>query len=110
MAATVIFADRAGMVFLHCPFCEKSRRESAAKLPTNVPFKVDCAACGGSYEIEIEVRKAFRKELAFCGLMTRLDPAGLSGKGAIVNLSYGGCGFQASAKNGLHKGELIKVR
>ena len=97
------------MVVLHCPFCEKSRRESAAKLPTNVPFKVDCAACGGSYEIEIEVRKAFRKELSFDGLMTRLDPAGLAEKVAIVNLSNGGCGFQASEKHGLQKGQLIKV-
>jgi len=109
MSATVIFTDRDGMVVLHCPFCEKSRRESAAKYPSNVPFKMDCVACGASYEIQIEVRKFFRKDIAFEGLLTRLDPSGLSEKVAVVNLSYGGCGFQASEKHGLKKGHLIKV-
>ena len=64
MSATVIFTDAEGMVVLHCPLCAKSRREPASKFPSNVPFKVDCP-CGGSYEIEIEVRKFFRKGIAF---------------------------------------------
>jgi len=109
MSATVIFADAEGMVVLHCPICEKSRREPVSKIPSNVPFRVDCVACGASYEIQIEVRKFFRKGIAFEGLLSRLDPPGLSEKVAVVNLSYSGCGFQASEKHELKKGHLIKV-
>jgi hypothetical protein len=108
MSATVIFADAEGKVVLHCPACEKSRREPAANFPTNVPFRVDCP-CGASYEIEIEVRKHFRKSIEFDGLLSRLEPEGLSEKVAIVNLSYGGCGFNASPKHGLRMGDRIKV-
>lgn len=109
MAATVIYADRDGMVVLHCPVCEKSRREPVAKFPSNVPLKINCHACGAGYEIEIEVRKHFRKTIEFDGLMSRLEPEGLSEKIAIVNLSYGGCGFNASPKHGLELGNRIRV-
>ena len=109
MSATVIYADKDGLVILHCPVCEKSRREPVAKFPSNVPFKVDCPACGASYEIEIEVRKSFRKEVEFEGLLSRLEPEGLSEKIAIVNLSYSGCGFNASPKHGLELGNKIRI-
>jgi hypothetical protein len=108
MAATVIFADAEGKVVLHCPVCEKSRREPAAHFPSNVPFRVDCP-CGASYEIEIEVRKYFRKPIEFDGLLSRIEPEGSSEKISIVNLSYGGCGFNASAKHGLQLGERIRI-
>jgi hypothetical protein len=111
MSVKIINADSNGMVFLHCPFCDKSRRESVANLPSNVPFKVDCP-CGGTYESMIEVRKVFRKSMAFKVLILRIDPpgSGFSETVVINNISLGGCGFQASAKHGFQIGNIIQIR
>jgi hypothetical protein len=109
MSVKIIYTDANGMVFLHCPFCERSRREPVADFPSNVTFKVDCP-CGGSYESMIEVRKIFRKSLSFKVLISRIDPPGFSETVVVNNLSLGGCGFQASAKHGLQIGNIIQIR
>jgi hypothetical protein len=109
MSAKIMHTDENGMVLLHCPFCEKSRREPVAQLPNNVPFTVDCL-CGNSYESMVEVRKVFRKSITFKLLISRLDPPGFSETVVIKNLSLGGCGFQTSLKHGFQIGNVIQIR
>jgi hypothetical protein len=97
------------MVSMHCPFCGNDQLELAAKLPSKVPFKIDCP-CGSSYENMVEVRKVFRKSTDFKVLISRLEPPGFSETVVLNNLSLGGCGFQASAQHGLQIGNIIQIK
>jgi hypothetical protein len=109
MSVKIMHTDANGMVLLHCPFCEKSRREPVAQFPINVPFKVDCF-CGSSYECMIEIRKGFRKNISFNALISRLDPPGFTQTVVLKNLSLSGCGFQTSLKHDIQIGHIIQIR
>jgi hypothetical protein len=111
MSIKIVHKDANGMVLLHCPSCEKSRRETVDQFPINVPFKLDCL-CGSSYECMIEVRKVFRKNVSFNLLISRIDPPGSGFSQTVVlqNLSLTGCGFQTLLKHDIQVGNKIQVR
>ena len=112
MSVKNISVDEKGMVYLNCPFCGDSSRRRAESFPnSNQPngVSVICLSCGKTYEIQIDVRKAFRKKTFFDGFYSKAgSPSGFE-KMTVVDLSLGGCSFLASSRHSLNPDDRIKL-
>jgi predicted RNA-binding Zn-ribbon protein involved in translation (DUF1610 family) len=112
MSVKAISVDAKGMVSLSCPFCgESSVRRAESFLNSNQPngINITCSSCGKAYEIQIDLRKAFRKKTFFDGFYSKLGTPGGFEKMTVVDLSLGGCSFLASGKHSLNPDDRIKV-
>jgi predicted RNA-binding Zn-ribbon protein involved in translation (DUF1610 family) len=112
MSVKAMSVDGQGMVSLNCPFCgDSSVKRAESFLNSNQPngINITCSSCGKAYEIQIDLRKAFRKKTFFDGFYSKLVPPGGFEKTTIIDLSLGGCGFLASSKHPLNPDDRIKV-
>ena len=112
MALKALSVDRHGMISLHCPFCGDNSVKPAESFPnSNQPngISITCASCGKAYEIQIDLRKHFRKKTLFDGFYSKLGSPGGFEKMTVVDLSLGGCGFLASSRHSLKPDDQIKL-
>ena len=112
MLVKAISVDAKGMVSLSCPFCGESSAKRAEAFPnSNQPngINITCSSCGKSYEIQIDLRKAFRKKTFFDGFYSKRVPPGGFEKMTVVDLSLGGCSFLASGRHSLNLDDRIKL-
>ena len=112
MSVKAMSVDAHGMVSLNCPFCgDSSVKRAESFLNSNQPngINITCSSCGKAYEIQIDLRKAFRKKTFFDGFYSKLGTPGGFEKMTIVDLSLGGCSFLASGKHSLNPDDRIKV-
>jgi predicted RNA-binding Zn-ribbon protein involved in translation (DUF1610 family) len=112
MMIKALSVDAKGMVSLHCPFCGDSSIKRAESFPHgNQPngISITCSSCGKAYEIQLDLRKAFRKTTFFDGFYAKLNPPGSFEKMTVVDLSLGGFSFLASGKHSLNPDDRIKL-
>jgi PilZ domain. len=112
MTVKAISVDGQGMISLNCPFCGNSSVKRAESFPnSNQPngISITCSSCGKTYEIQIDVRKAFRKKTFFDGFYSKLGSPGGFEKMTVVDLSLGGCSFLASGRHSLNPDDQIKL-
>jgi hypothetical protein len=112
MSVKAISVDTNGMVFLSCPFCGDRNLKQAGAFPnSNQPngLGVTCSSCKKNYEIQIDIRKHFRKRLFLDGFYSKLVPPGHLEKMTVVDLSLGGCSFIAPGKHFLNPDDRIKL-
>jgi hypothetical protein len=105
-----IYVNPDGKVTFICPRCGSAQRESVEKYKDHKgSIKVECT-CMNVYEVKLELRKFYRKEIYLDGLYFRSSHSGDWGKMVVRNLSMEGCGFETMKMNSLLvTGEEIKV-
>ena len=105
----VIFADARGMMHLNCPSCGYVNMKPADQfLNVPRPQRIPCI-CGNTYEVEIELRKCFRKKTHLEGLYGRVTPPGSFEQMTIVDISLGGCHFLTANRHSLKIGDRVKL-
>jgi endogenous inhibitor of DNA gyrase (YacG/DUF329 family) len=112
MSVKAISLDAKGMVQVNCPFCGDSVVKRAESFPnSNQPngISVTCSSCEKTYEIQIDIRKVFRKKTFFDGFYSKMVPPGGFEKMTVVDLSLGGCNFLASSRHSLNPDDRIKL-
>ena len=104
-----IYVNPDGTVTFICPKCNCARRESAEQYKDyRGSLRIECT-CTNVYEVQLEFRKFYRKEIYLDGLYFISSRPGDWGKMVVRNLSVEGCGFETMKKNNLVAGEEIKV-
>lgn len=109
MSVKTISPDAEGMVYLLCPSCRKTSKMPVGQFPhIHKPLSISCS-CGNSYDVQIEVRKAYRKETCLEAFYSKLNSPGDFEEATIVDLTLGGCRLRASKKPTLNQGEWITL-
>ena len=112
MTVNAIYIDRQGMISLNCPFCGNNSVKRAESFPnSNQPngISITCSSCEKAYEIQIDIRKHFRKKTFFDGFYSKRVTPGSFEKMTVVDLSLGGCGFLAPGRHSLNPDDQIKL-
>jgi hypothetical protein len=97
------------MIHLNCPSCGYVRVKPVDQffnMPR--PQHISCI-CGNTYEVEIELRKSFRKKTHLEGFYARATPAGSFEQMTIVDISLGGCHLLTSNRHFMRKGDRVKL-
>jgi len=109
VSVKTIFSDAEGRVYLLCPFCGKSDKRSVGQFPNiHKPLSISCS-CGNSYDVQIEIRKAYRKETSLEAFYSKWNFPGDFEKATIVDLTLGGCRLRASKEHTLNQGDWITL-
>jgi PilZ domain len=112
MTVKAMSVDGQGMISLNCPFCGDSsvkRAESFSNSNQPNGVSITCSSCEKAYEIQIDIRKHFRKKTFFDGFYSKRVPPGSFEKMTVVDLSIGGCGFLAPGRHSLNPDDQIKL-
>jgi len=104
-----LYVDKEGMVTFICPKCGESRKENVEQYRDQTGYiKIECK-CTNICEVQLEFRKAYRKETSLDGLYFRTSHPGDWGKMLVRDLSFGGCRFETLKAHLLDRGEEIKL-
>ncbi|MEN6374450.1 MAG: PilZ domain-containing protein [Smithella sp.] len=104
-----IYVDANGLVTLICPNCDLVQKEQAqVYMGTKGPVKIQCK-CGNIYDVEIEFRGLFRKEIGLDGIYLTVSNPKNWGKMIVKNLSIQGCKFETLTANLLNPDEEINI-
>ena len=104
-----IYVDANGVVACICPDCGKVQREKAeAYKGTRGPVKIQCK-CGNIYDVEIEFRKLYRKEIRLDGIYATESNPNNWAKMIVKDITMQGCKFETLKANLLNPDEEIKI-
>ncbi len=96
------------MVVITCPDCDEIRRVSAEKFGAKQQnIKVKCA-CGNVFLIDVEFRRAYRKQVNLSGSYSFGRGEWLSMK--VVDISKGGMGFETITPQTIKPGNTLRVK
>lgn len=93
-----------------CPACNKVKYIAANKLKGHRHvLRVRCR-CEEVFNVKINFRKHFRKQISLPGTYVITNPPGAGGGvNHIRNISRGGLGFSVSGRNPLQKDQIIDL-
>lgn len=104
-----VYVDANGLVTFICLDCgEVQKRQAQEYMGAKAPVKVQCK-CGNSYDVEIEFRGLYRKEIGLDGIYLNVSNPNNWGKMIVKNLSMQGCKFETLTANLLNPDEEIKI-
>jgi hypothetical protein len=108
IAVKTVVTDNKGMIYVLCPFCRESSMKDAKLFPIHQPVSIACS-CGNTHELQIEVRKDFRKETNLDGFYMKQDSPDDFENMTVTDLSLDGCSLRVYDKHTLQPGDTIKV-
>jgi hypothetical protein len=117
------FVREDGTVNMRCPVCTVDKVVPYDKLPRQHRLTVKCQ-CGSVFKAQIELRKSFRKDVNFNGLIQLLKQGNRPGQilneshdikskpinCRITNISLGGIGLTVNENVKLHENDLILAK
>lgn len=108
MEARKSFVNRDNMVVITCPACDEIRRVSAEKFGAKQHnVKVKCA-CGNVFLIDVEFRRAYRKQVNLSGSYSFGRGEWFSMK--VLDISKGGIGFETMSPQDIKPGNSLRVK
>ena len=108
MGIKKVFADNKGMIYVLCPSCRQSSMKEAKLFPLHQPVSITCS-CGNTQELQIEIRKDFRKETRLDGFYIKKDSPDDFENMTVTDLSLDGCSLRVDDQHTLKPGDRIKV-
>lgn len=104
-----VYVNQEGIAVLKCPACEKVKQTKVGKFKgARHILKVRCS-CEEVFLVNLEFRKAYRKELSLQGKYILLPDEVHHGRAQIVNISMSGIGLQIPGIHRLQVGEKLLV-
>lgn len=106
---TKVYVNQEGIAVLKCPACEKVKQPRVDKFKgARHVLKVKCT-CGELFLVNLEFRKAYRKEISLTGKYTLLPEKIHQGRMLVVNISKGGVGLQIPGIHKTQEGDKLLV-
>jgi hypothetical protein len=103
------YVDTNGIAVLVCQKCGAVKREQAhAYKDVKGPVKIECP-CGNIYEVSIEFRKFYRKDVKLYGAYSTPADPGRWQDLIVKNISMQGCGFETVKPNLLDPDQEINI-
>ena len=111
--AEKVFVTEDNMAVLECPQCKKAKRVDVSRFkdtPQAAKIRVKCS-CGHIYEVILERRKSFRKNVNFPGTYTHVLPDYREDKGGITvkDLSRSGVKIKLNVKKDFKIGDILSL-
>jgi hypothetical protein len=98
--------NKGDLVFV-CPFCGEHHEETLKEFENrNDKTNVDCT-CGNTYQVQVELRKHYRKKTNLRGRFKKLAPPEISGAMLVTDLSFTGCAIETAMPHRLAVGDKI---
>ena len=105
-----VYVNKEGVGVLKCPYCDLVKTTTVEKFKgSRHVLRVKCA-CLKTFIVELEFRKAYRKEIKLGGEFTLLTDRHTIGRMTVVNISKTGVGFQVLAGGYLKEGDVLQIK
>ena len=101
------YLNNKGDIVFVCPFCDEHHEETLKEFEDrNDKTHVMCS-CGNTYQVEVDLRKHYRKKTRLQGTFKKLTPPQVSGAMMITDISFTGCRIETSLSHRLAVGDKI---
>ena len=108
--AQKVYVNQEGVAVLKCPFCEAVKTTTVEKFKgSRHVLKVKCT-CQKAFMVELEFRKAYRKDIKLAGEFVHLPTRNARGKMLVINISKTGIGFQVLGAVNVREGNDLQVK
>ncbi|MBU0482420.1 MAG: PilZ domain-containing protein [Proteobacteria bacterium] len=104
-----VYVNQEGVAVLKCPFCDAVKTTTVEKFKgSRHILKVKCT-CKQNFMVELEFRKAYRKDIKLAGEYIYLANPGVRGRMLVVNISKTGIGFQTMGVGKIREGHELQI-
>ena len=104
------YVNKEGVATLTCPYCDLVKTTTVEKFKgSRHVLRVKCA-CLKNFIVQLEFRKAYRKEIKLVGDYAILPDRFTVGRITVVNISKTGIGFQVLGGVYMKEGDMLQVK
>jgi hypothetical protein len=104
-----VYVNQEGIAVLKCPSCEAVKTTTVDKFKgSKHVLKVKCT-CKQTFMVELEFRKAYRKDIKLAGDFYHLVNRSARGRMMVINISKTGIGFQVLGAVKIREGNELQV-
>ena len=103
------YTNRKRFVVCICPFCGVRQEKTIGDLDDNRETTIVLCSCGKSFDLSINCRKYFRKKTYSEGMYKKLTTPQMTDTMLVLDISLGGCRFDASISHQLKVGDKIVI-
>jgi len=101
------FLNNKGNLVFICPFCGNHHEETMKDFQGRDDKTTVACSCGNAYQVQVELRKYYRKKTCLEGMYKKLTPPQASGRMYVIDISLSGCRIDASLSHQLKVGDRI---
>ncbi len=104
-----VYVNQEGVAVIKCPHCEAVKTTTVDKFKgSRHVLKVKCT-CKQTFMVELEFRKAYRKDIKLAGEFYHVKNRGSRGRVMVINISKTGIGFQVMGAVNIKEGNELQV-
>ena len=107
--AQKIYVTEGNTAVVQCPKCGTGKSIDVGKYRGRRKALRARCVCNCRFEVQLEFRRAYRKNINVAGHYVRFAPSRQSGKVTVKNLSRLGVGFTTLAVHDLREGDEVRV-